>query len=341
MSRHRQRLVKRIRVWHLGLGVILMSGLAAFFPTAAQAGGNGGFAGAFLRMGLGARAQALGDAQVASPEGGYGSFYNPAGLSLLKHATASLSYSSLALDRRFYYLGVALPLRGFAGLSAGWIYSGVGNLRSYNSIGQDTGGIDHGLHAVYFSFGLSLIGVAQQSAQLKGLPADLLSVGISVKFLRETLNDRADFNYKGTGVGVDLGVLAHPVPFLWLGYQLKDVGSQLKSNTNTIFERGTSLDNQFPISQRVGAKLATPWRGLAALYDFEWSDAGARDHHLGAEWQGPGVDLRLGYDDNRLTAGLGFDFRALHKLNLVLDYAFVDDAFGEGATHVFSWQFLF
>ncbi|RMG63043.1 MAG: hypothetical protein D6715_11715, partial [Calditrichaeota bacterium] len=310
--------------------MVLFTGLVAAVlvtaPAEALAGGNGGFAGAFLRMGLGARAQALGDAQVASPRGGYGSFYNPAGLARLKQPTASLSYSSLALDRRFYYLGLAVPLRGFAGLSAGWIYSGVGNLRAYNSIGEDTGEIDHGLHAVYFSFGLSLIGIAQQSGSLKGLPADLLAIGISVKFLRETLDDNADFSYKGTGVGVDLGILTHPAPFLWLGYQLKDVGSQLKSNTNNIFERGTSLDNQFPISQRIGAQVATPLPGLVALYDFEWSDAGAKDHHLGAEWHGPGFDLRLGYDDNRLTAGLGFDFRALDRLNLVLDYAFVDDA---------------
>ena len=43
------------------------------------AGGNGGYAGAYLRLGLGARGMAMGNAQVASADQGFGFYYNPAG----------------------------------------------------------------------------------------------------------------------------------------------------------------------------------------------------------------------------------------------------------------------
>ncbi|NIR52382.1 hypothetical protein GWO43_27470, partial [candidate division KSB1 bacterium] len=120
--------------------------------TGLFAEGNGGFAGAFLRVGLGARALAMGNAQVANPENGYGGFYNPAGLPHLQKLTFAISYSSMSLDRRFNYVGLATPVKPFGGLSAGWIYSGVGNIRAYDSRGADVGEIDRSWVACHLFF---------------------------------------------------------------------------------------------------------------------------------------------------------------------------------------------
>ena len=75
----------------------------------------------------------------------------------------------------------------------GWIESGVSDLMSYNSIGQQTGEINHSSNAVYFSFGRSF--------------TEKLSIGVSLKILFEFINDGTDeFDYSSKGVGIDFGV---------------------------------------------------------------------------------------------------------------------------------------
>ena len=303
--------------------------------------GNGGFAGAFLRIGLGARALAMGNAQVANPENGYGIYYNSAGLPHLPNFTFAISYSSMSLDRRFNYIGFASPLEPFAGLAAGWIYSGVGNIRAYDSRGNDVGEINHGLHALYFSFGIKIIQMLQQGGGLKGIPKDLISVGISMKYLKETMNDNADFDYSGQGFGMDFGILMKPHHKLAFGYQVKDINAKLESNTNNIFDRGSTLENRFPIIQRLGMFYQTPLKWASIAYDFEWSNAGEEKHHFGTELTTKNAAARFGYDNDHFTLGGGLEFNVIKNVGLKLDYAFLDDVEDEGISHVFSWQFLF
>lgn len=319
--------------------IILLAMAIAIPPLRAE--DSGGFAGSFLRVGLGARALGMGNAQVATADHGYGSFYNPAALPNLTERHLAFSYSDMSLDRRHNFIGFAMPLQPLAGVSAGWINSGVGDLRAYNSVGQDVGEISHGLNALYFSFGVSPIALAQADKALKGLPTDLITIGLSVKFVWEDISDNEDYEYDGSGVGADLGVLIRPHRRLTFGYQLKDVNARLESNTNDLFDRGSQLDNAFPLTQKVGAFFHTPLDWLSAAYDFEWNDAGREEHHMGVEMVSPWAIGRLGLDDGRVTVGGGIDFRAYRRLNMVLDYAFVDDVVDEGISHVFSWQMRF
>ncbi|RMH88643.1 MAG: hypothetical protein D6681_14690 [Calditrichaeota bacterium] len=303
--------------------------------------GNGSFSGAFLRIGLGARGMAMGNAQVATADHGYGAYYNPAALPNLDRKRFSASYSAMSLDRKFNYLGLAVPLKGIAGVSAGWINSGVGDIRAYNSVGQDVGALDHSLNAFYFSFGANVIALAQADSQLMHLRPDLISIGVTVKFLKENLDDNEEFNYSGDGLGVDVGVLIRPFRNLTLGYQIKDVNARLKSNTDNIFDRGLQLDNPFPVSQRVGFFYRLPVKWAAVAYDFEWSTKGEEKHHVGVELKSRLAAARLGYDTNRVTFGGGLLFRAFRKTYMTLDYAFLSSVVDEGGSHVFSWQFLF
>jgi hypothetical protein len=312
-----------------------------FLSSVVFAEENGGFSGAFLRVGLGARALAMGNAQVATADNGYGFFYNPAALPLLEKKEFSLSYSSMSLDRKFNFIGFALPLPPFAGASVGWINSGVGNLRAYDSGGQDVGEMDHGLNAIYASFAIKMIALAQADKQLENVPADFISLALSVKFLRENVDDNEQFDYKGSGFGLDFGLLLKPHRNLAIGYQVKDVNASLKSNTNDLFERGSDLDNKFPLTQKAGLFYRTPLKWASVAYDFEWSNKGAKKHHAGLELTSKIAVGRLGYDTDHFTAGGGLKFQAFKKTYMALDYAYVESVIDEGASHVFSWQFLF
>jgi len=294
-----------------------------------QAEGNGGFAGSFLRIGLGARGMAMGNAQVASAGHGFGFYYNPAGLPFLEKRSANFSYSFMSLDRRFYFVGLSTPLRPRGGFAIGWIYSGVGNIQGYDSRGVETGEINHGLHAIYFSFGVGII-------------PGRLTAGISAKYLIENISDEGDnYSYKGTGVGADLGLMFQATSFLTIGYQLKDLNGRLRSNTGSIFERGMTLDNDFPLSNKLGFYLITPWKWARLAYDFEWSDAGEEKNHLGLEFVIPAASLRLGYDNNHFTFGGGLNISSHFGVKTILNYAFINSVVDEGVSHIFSWQFAF
>lgn len=305
------------------LGFLLITGLV----TGGQAGGNGGYAGAFLRIGLGARAIAMGNAQVAATGNGFGFFYNPASLPHLTALSANFSYSFMSLDRRFSYLGLSSALQPQAGFSLGWIYSGVGHIPSFDSRGVETGEVDHGLHGVYFSFGIFIF-------------PEKLSIGVNAKYLRENISD-PDFSYKGEGFGADFGLMAKPFPALAIGYQLKDLNAKLRSNTNNIFERGFDKENSFPVSQRLGFFYNTPVKWIAVAYDFEWSTAGEEKNHVGFEFAIPGVAARIGYDNDHLTFGGGIEIDQYLGIKAILDYAFISSVVDEGATHIFTWQLAF
>ncbi len=303
--------------------VLLATGLI----TMCQAEGNGGYAGSFLRIGLGARGIAMGNAQVASPEHGFGAYYNPAGLPYLKSFAANFSYSFLSLDRRFFYAGISAPIKPEAGFSAGWIYSGVGDIMGYDSRGVQTGNINNGLHAIYFSFGAMLI-------------PGRLSAGVSAKYLLEKISDQeSSYDYTGKGLGADLGLMFKVNSWLMLGYQLKDINSKLKSNTDKIFDQGMTLDNSFPLTSKVGFYLITPVKWVRVAYDFEWSKAGTEKNHAGLEFVIPDAALRIGYDADHLTLGGGVNIRTPFGTNTVLNYAFVNSVIDEGVSHVFSWEF--
>ena len=75
--------------------------LSAICASMLFAGESAGQAGSFLRIGLGPRARALGDAYTAIADNVYAPYYNPAGLAFLKSKEAALSYSLLSFDRTF------------------------------------------------------------------------------------------------------------------------------------------------------------------------------------------------------------------------------------------------
>jgi len=149
---------------------------------------RGGYAGSFLRLGLGARAMALGGAFVGLTNDGYAGFYNPAGLPNLTEREATLSYRSLSLDRSFTYVGFSVPLPPSAGLAVGWIHAGVDGIDGRDFAGNHTKFFDDSQNGFIFGFGLR--------------PHDRVSIGIGGTILRENLLD-----ITSTGFGFNLGVL--------------------------------------------------------------------------------------------------------------------------------------
>jgi hypothetical protein len=290
--------------------------------------GNGGYAGDFLRTGLGARSLAMGNTGVAGPVTAYANYYNPALLSQLSDRKVGLSYRFMSLDRRYGTISFSMKVPPAAGFTVNWIESGTDNIKSYNSIGQETGDNYHAQNAIYFSFGRSI--------------TSKFSVGVSAKLLLAYINDGTEeFDWKGSGFGFDMGILYQHSQDIAFGYQIRDINARYKANTTDIFEHGGTTVDQFPIIQRLGTFYRTPVRWLRAAYEFEWSTKDDGRHHLGLEaLYGKNLALRTGYNGQILTFGAGMDFSFLGTESF-LDYVFLPSVIDEGSSHVFSWQVSF
>lgn len=290
--------------------------------------GNGGYAGAYLRMGLGARSIAMGNTGIAETPTAYSAFYNPAIYGYIQDKKAGLSHSFLSLDRHVNFISYSMQVPPGAGFSIGWIESGVGELISRNSIGLATGNINQTANAVLFSFGRAF--------------SPKISVGVTIKILWEFINDGTDeFDYSSAGVGFDLGVLYRFTEDITFGYQMRDIKSKLKANTDKIFERGGTTIDYFPLIHKIGGSYKTAIEWLKVNYEFEWSNKKDYIHHLGAEalWA-KNLAIRVGLDDTHFTFGGGMDFSFMGMVSY-LDYAFQPSVIDEGSSHLFSWQISF
>ncbi|MDH4070281.1 MAG: hypothetical protein OEV30_07640, partial [Ignavibacteria bacterium] len=85
--------------------------LALVLLTSTLAAGQiAGHAGAYSRLGFGARGIGVGNAMTAVASGDINGYYNPAVLPFSGYRSLSASFGILALDRRLNFLSYAQPL---------------------------------------------------------------------------------------------------------------------------------------------------------------------------------------------------------------------------------------
>ncbi|MFA6093062.1 MAG: PorV/PorQ family protein [Elusimicrobiota bacterium] len=127
---------KRKRTWH---GLFLLSLAALLFETAAiplYALESGA---AFLRIGTGARAEALGGAYTALASDINALRYNPGGLGGLTKRELGFTHAQWLMDSQFDVLGFAQPLKT-GSLGIGMARLGMGNIEGRSADRQVTGG---------------------------------------------------------------------------------------------------------------------------------------------------------------------------------------------------------
>ena len=300
-------------------------------------GGDGGYAGAFLRMGMGARARAMGDAFTAIPQGAVAAFYNPALLPHLKERQFNVSFSFMSLDRKLDYVGYAQSLQPKAsdgegklmkaGFSLAWIHAGVDNIDGRDLSGNSIGELSNSEHAFYMSFAVN--------------PVSIFSIGISGKVLYNRFPKIAqeDKAVSATGFGIDVGAFLTPMPNLMFGLVLRDNMSKYTWNTDKLWERGTSTTYRFPKILRAAVAYRIPQEWLLVTAEVEDSEEQLRRFHLGAEVSFRQVGaIRLGLDDLMPTFGLGL-YVDLFGREASVNYSFVAERYGPGFDHIFSWTF--
>ncbi len=292
----------------------LLCMLCCSLPAAAPA--QGGATGmAFLKLGVGGRSVAMGDAGVVSSTGGAASYYNPANILEGGRPSILLMHNQWIQDIATEYLGAAVPL-GDWGLAFHVNSTGIDNIEVREVPGEAAGTFN----ARNLSIGMS--------AAFRAF--DDWSAGVTVKYLYEKIYvDQAD------GYAFDAGIRYRtPIPGLSAGAAAANLGSMAVLRTEA---------TRLPALFRAGAAYQTPVPAfdgtlLVEADGFTLFKDPAFHLQLGAEADYRGIvflraGYQTGYDVRGFSAGLGARIGVLG-----FDYGFTPFQNDLGSSHTVSLE---
>jgi hypothetical protein len=288
--------------------------------------GEGGYAGAFLRMGLSARALGMGGAFVGVADDGFASYFNPAGLIQIEKPTLSASYRFMSLDRKLSYVSYQQQVKGKAAIGAYWINSGVKEVETRDDRGEITGELTNYENAVTVSFAKKLI--------------KEFSLGVNMRYSQYNL---ASLNVYT--MGFDFGILIYPRDKLRVGLAGDNLGmkySWVSTNYWQEFDQpGTDTKDDFPVNFKLGGSYLLLKDKLLLSMQADKNNKQDVRFHLGAEYRWLEYFAgRIGYNDGSITFGLGIKHK-VKSITLGFDYAFISSQVEIDPDHIVSMSFGF
>ncbi len=278
------------RVGSVLSGLIIASALVTT-PVSAQ-----NFGAPWLRMGVGARAMAMGSAQTAVSEDATAAYWNPSLLVALHPYEASLMYTAgMKAERQYNYVSGAWNVKDIGSFNLSWMNAGITGLVGRDMNRVRTGDFDVSQNAFQLSYGRWF--------------GSGVGLGVSGKYLQEDLADN-------NGYGIDAGVFIKPYDELQFGAMLRDISGKVGKDRT-------------PYEARLGVGMF-PWQNVTLDADLiKVRDMGATAalgaaYHVQANAQtdfyvAVGVN-DLARDTRGFTSGFGVGYRYFN-----IQYAFVTE----------------
>lgn len=249
-----------------------------------------------LRMGVGARALAMGGAYVAEAHDASAGYWNPAGIAQIDFIHITGMYAaSMSYDRQYNYFAYGHRF-DFGALGLSWIGAGVDEIKEYDNSGKFLGEFDNMDNVFLFSYGNEV---------------GKFLVGANFKVVTQKI-DYSD-SYSETGVGFDCGFKFDASDEIALGVAFRDLGTKVG-------------DDRVPANYLFGAAIY-PLYGFTFTTDVEKIEKRSElKFHFGGEYTyefSPDyfASLRGGVSDGNFAIGCGLQ---IYKFNL--DYAYITEA---------------
>jgi len=306
----------------------------------------------FLKIGVGARAIALGGSFVAEASDLSALYWNPAGLSTIRGGAFSVSHTQYLANIDYNYAAFGFNLGNMGSLAASLIFLDSGDMevrttRQPEGTGELFRSQDY---ALQLSYARSL--------------TDRFSIGTTFKYINQKI-----WHSTASAVAFDVGVLfTTPYRSLRLGASIANFGPKMKMNgRDIIFSTDPSPDQEgnveivnseflldrhpLPLLFRVGlawdAFKSTDHR-LVLLTDAAHPNDNSEYVNMGAEYSFRNLfSLRAGFKnafeedgEQGLTLGGGLNMRIDRSIRARFDYAYAD--FGRlEQTHWYTFNLIF
>lgn len=217
-------------------------------PAAAQ------HAGAFARMGFGARGMAMGNAVTADATGYASPYYNPALAPFLVRQSLDISAALMTMDRQLQFVQLSTPLRPRAGIAGGLVHAGVGDFDGRDRSGYHTGRFAINEYAFFVAFGVSV--------------SRRLTVGAGLELFRSDLFSNVP---AARSIGIDLGISYEVTDALRLGAVVDDLLASYTWDTSKHHSGGGKTTDRFPMRVRIGASYQLPRIFLSIEYESRFA----------------------------------------------------------------------
>lgn len=292
-------------------------------PFSLWAGDPGTRGAAFLRVGAGPRAAAMGDAQSAIVDDAYASYWNPAGLTAVRRAELALVYQRAFEDVQEQNLNFAFPVRRAMSMGLYATRMSVDSFSSFDAGGNSRGDVDSSEGA----YGLAL-GFAKRS----------LSVGVGAKLIHSSLGP-----VDATSHAFDVGALWKLPLSARKGFKRSlsfALSSQNFGPALVYDEEKTKL----PRTNRIGAGYESflfGRRWVSAL-DYSFSPDQRGFYSVGQEfWMNRVLALRVGFrsrqdEGSGIRAGMAIGLRSVQLAYSISPFGFLGESHRFGLSYKFG-----
>jgi len=270
------------------LGFLVPIATVLTLPTISLSAGPGTTAANFLKIGIGARATAMGGAFIALADDGTALYWNPAGLAQVDETEILAMYNMWFQEVKQGYLSLTFPfLKGTAGLGANYV--DMGDIEKRDGGGNLIG--NFGAFDIQASLGYA-----------RKLSSRLM-FGISAGMLTESIAEDKKSTYLG-----NVGLLFSGKSFS-LGLACQNIGSKLGEDSLPLTYRGG-------IALRLSS-LSIEADAVKAIDDDMYYCAGLE------WWIGNILALRAGYRTGQ-DVGSGISYGVGLRISTInLDYVYV------------------
>ncbi len=285
------------------------------------AGGEGTTAVNFLRIGTGAKASGMGEAQVAVSDSVDSVYWNPAGLALVTNTEISLMHLVYWQGISSEYAAVAFPLEKIGVIGIGFNYLSSGNINKTieNLTGTDydlSGSFSYTAFAGTVSFGSKFM--------LEKMP---LNLGASVKLVGDKIEDDL-----AMGAVLDAGAILQFTKNAYLGLMLNNIG--------ITYSKSLPMPMELKVGTGLALNVLENNHFILAAVDAVLPLDSSLKFNTGIEYNFQKTFfLRFGYKINypleNITAGAGFRLM-IDKTQYELNYSFTPGLDDVGTSHRIS-----